>query len=812
VVSNEYYISFHFAHFIILFIALIFVLQATLLILLLSRRKDTLLIYAAHSSDFLINEYEKLKSRPIRLFLFNKFPLFFNFFPLREKIEFKIIQAYFIRNFNLPAEFKFGNYTTQVLKNYVVELLDVRPIHWIFLSVLVFLNYVRIKVLDTDNIYCANNEGDTTRRYLAGSSNNVLPPLECIEYILQYIVILLALSTVFVFLILFLSTYYMQRLLDKVLDLEIELETKEDEEDEEKERAYDLWLYANNLECLEAGGKHKLERRLSLIETVDFDHYQESLFSQLFCMSKRRGLYVKCLDRIRSFEVERQSELIREDNHLSPKHRNSLDFSSNSSSHTSESQRKLSHDPPTPVSTSARPTSASFDIGNSNRPGLTRVDSGRLSFRSMRSDSVSNIGRQRKNTHIGGTHNAEHITVDTIRKNAVALQKKRDSAEDSSLFDLNSDESNIFVSCFESFVNKIGRLWDSDFHRDKSSEEKLENVFNITSPASYYNLVEFSLLLQCVYISLWATNFAGLASHSPSNWKWQVVLVIPALINFISLAKILEFACILKSVSVLDIAVSNKICESAFNDRIILQRLRKLIRSTLKELDLDHNMWRPFIEEIFEEFANEKSRFSIVDEQSLMDKDNFDLFLHSLQIRIPKDKIEEIFNAIDYDESNFLNWTEISSIIFPDFHDKGISTVKRKHRKKHDHYYTRDSIKEFERMSKRISSKSKEYDAVIQEEDEISDVPTLNLPSQLSLSPLTTLSNVVEEIDENVDIELVELKINREGIEYSSGSSSSSYDSDSSSSLSDTDEDVEDYEINDINIKESSYDPTYVDI
>lgn len=861
VTSTEYYISFHFAHFVMLFIALIFVLQATMLIYLLSIRKDTLLVYSAVSSDFLINEYEKLKSKPVRMFLFKNFPLFFNFLSLRENIEFKIIQAYFIRNFNLPAEFKFGNYTTQVLKNYVVELLDVRPIHWIFLSALVFLNYIRIKVLDSDNIYCGDNTGvNTVRRYLA--IKNELPSIECIEYTLEYIMILLYSSTAFIFLILFLSSYYMQRLLDKVLDLEIELETKEDEEDEIKERAYDLWLHANNLECLEAGNKYHKERRLSSAEVAIFAHHNETFNCEFFCMNSRRGLYVKCLDRIRSFEVERQSELILEDNHLSPKHRQTFDFSVNSVNNTAESQPTFSQDPATPLSRPhlgrlvsesslhpdlTRNNSDKFDTGN--HPGLLRVNSAR----SMRADSIQNpsLGsRQRKNTHIGGTHNGEHISVEMIKKNAVLLRRKRDAIEDSNRSSLFNNDSNLLMSCFTTCVDIIGKLWDADFHRDKSGEEKLENVFNITSPATYYNFVEFSLLLQCVYMSLWATNFIGLANHSPSKWNWQIALVIPAIFNFIALRKILEFACILKSVSVLDVSVSNIICENAFNDRILLQKLRKLIKSTLKELDLEHKMWRPFIQELFESCCNEKSRFSIIDDEYVMDKDNFDLFLHSLQIRLPKDNIDEIFVAIDYDETGFLNWMELSSIVFPDHHDKGVSTVKRKHREKHDHYYTKDSIKEIEKMPKRIHRKSKDYSSVLQQEDEFSDLPTLQLPSKFvsepSLSsiveehslnntveeplksiveeqflssiveePLNTL-NTVEEHDESVDIELVSfnldnIDINEDSLSSSSSSSSSISESDSSSDSSDFDKDNEESEIND-SISGTSYDPKYLDI
>lgn len=55
-------------------------------------------------------------------YLFDFGPIFLCIPKLREIIEYKIIQEFFIRNYNLPQEFKFANYMCLVLKKYVISL------------------------------------------------------------------------------------------------------------------------------------------------------------------------------------------------------------------------------------------------------------------------------------------------------------------------------------------------------------------------------------------------------------------------------------------------------------------------------------------------------------------------------------------------------------------------------------------------------------------------------------------------------------------------------------------------------------------
>ena len=126
-----------------------FLVQSGLLSALVRYRNRALLAHDNSSSEELIIEYVSMYNRGgLKKFMFNYGPISIPFPELREKIEYKIIQEFFVRNYNLPPEFKFANYMCGVLRHYVISLVEVRPISWIVLACFVCLNLFRIEVID----------------------------------------------------------------------------------------------------------------------------------------------------------------------------------------------------------------------------------------------------------------------------------------------------------------------------------------------------------------------------------------------------------------------------------------------------------------------------------------------------------------------------------------------------------------------------------------------------------------------------------------------------------------------------------------
>ena len=143
------YLSFEFAHIVFLFVGINFVLESFLLVALIGGRNKQLLRHDNSSSEKLLLEYLDLQRRGGFIKLLFDYGLVSIPLPeLREKIEYKIIQEYFVRSYNLPAEFKFANYLCTLLKTFVFSLLEVRPISWLIIALLAVLNFVRIRVID----------------------------------------------------------------------------------------------------------------------------------------------------------------------------------------------------------------------------------------------------------------------------------------------------------------------------------------------------------------------------------------------------------------------------------------------------------------------------------------------------------------------------------------------------------------------------------------------------------------------------------------------------------------------------------------
>ena len=143
------YLSFEFAHIVFLFVGINFVLESFLLVALIEGRNKQLLRHDNSSSEQLLLDYLDLQRRGgIMKFLFDYGLVSIPVPELREKIEYKIIQEYFVRSYNLPAEFKFANYLCILLKTFVFSLLEVRPISWLIVAMLAVLNFLRVIVID----------------------------------------------------------------------------------------------------------------------------------------------------------------------------------------------------------------------------------------------------------------------------------------------------------------------------------------------------------------------------------------------------------------------------------------------------------------------------------------------------------------------------------------------------------------------------------------------------------------------------------------------------------------------------------------
>ena len=166
----------------------------------------------------------------VKKFIFDYGPIAIPYPVLREKIEFKILQEYFIRNYNFRHEFRFADYLCKVLVNYVISLVEVRPITWLIIGVFVVLNWLRIITIDKE--YQAKLCGEypmTMNENNAYKGESYLGHV-CPEYTLRYILLCCIIFVTYLLALLIASEVYIQRLINKVLDDELNFKWLEEDE------------------------------------------------------------------------------------------------------------------------------------------------------------------------------------------------------------------------------------------------------------------------------------------------------------------------------------------------------------------------------------------------------------------------------------------------------------------------------------------------------------------------------------------------------------------------------------------------------
>ena len=213
------------------------------------------------------------------------------------------------------------------------------------------------------------------------------------------------------------------------------------------------------------------------------------------------------------------------------------------------------------------------------------------------------------------------------------------------------------------FIFQFSILDNQDDEVRIALQKDLSSIFLWGNSDLYFRAIEFSLLLQCFYIALWCTNFALIAVEATDSVKWELFLLIPIPLNFLLLKLILNFACVLRSASVLDEEIAVKICEEAIDERVVTQRLRKMVRSSLLSIEPVKANWAPFLTQVFSHYVS--------DNRPGLSTKQFSLFLHGIQIHLSLSSIEAIFKVIDFDQSGYITWIEFSSIVFPELFGPG---------------------------------------------------------------------------------------------------------------------------------------------
>jgi len=144
VTASDTLIAFEFAHILVFFSALLFVLSALGFIIFSARLKRIYEMCANRTADQLLTEYSLVrKSRK-----FHGLSWISGVCELRDMMEFKIVHLYFQKIYDLPNDFNFAVYMQECLDHHILELVEVEPSTWLFLVLASLLNIGFFKMVD----------------------------------------------------------------------------------------------------------------------------------------------------------------------------------------------------------------------------------------------------------------------------------------------------------------------------------------------------------------------------------------------------------------------------------------------------------------------------------------------------------------------------------------------------------------------------------------------------------------------------------------------------------------------------------------
>lgn len=196
---------FDFAGYIVFFISIFFVMHAVYIIVLSVMSAKTYDSYFAESLAHVITDIQSAKTSSRDLFYKMRF---LSFSPLRERAEFKIINALFRDTYLIPSHFNFGLYLSGCLEKYSMRIINVSYVSWLILLLLFGVNYMRVKYGNLNTYNCGPFRKDSSPD-VHSENDNISQ--RCALLQLQYFFICGVLMLLFVFCVHFMGKLYIIR-------------------------------------------------------------------------------------------------------------------------------------------------------------------------------------------------------------------------------------------------------------------------------------------------------------------------------------------------------------------------------------------------------------------------------------------------------------------------------------------------------------------------------------------------------------------------------------------------------------------------
>lgn len=183
----------------------------------------------------------------------------------------------------------------------------------------------------------------------------------------------------------------------------------------------------------------------------------------------------------------------------------------------------------------------------------------------------------------------------------------------------------------------------------------IDRLFLLGRRFLFFRAVEMLVMLNCLYMGVWATDFAS--AFELYNWWWQIILLLPFLYNLLCLGAILKTSSKMNALHKLNSNIIGEMHDDEKENLKVIEDLRSTILERIIDIGLDSEARHQTVRDLFQQLD--------ANNDGVVSRKEMQVFLGAMHIHLSDSKLERLFQFLDTDNSGSLNVGEVSELIFP---------------------------------------------------------------------------------------------------------------------------------------------------
>ena len=675
-IFNDYSDEIDFVGYITFFVALFFVAHA-MYIMILSMHTSTVYenlhdISVANAIEL----YTKKMTNNFQNFIFN-----IPYLPvstLRQVMEFKIVYSLFRDTYWLPPDFDYGSYLGRSFEKYSLRMINIGLSSWVIMILLCILNYVRIVfarygLMFTCSNYARDTNGTDTLNTSSASfwygESDVERRLdsvthECSLMHLQIFLMCGLLVALYVFSLFLIGRYYLQRLVAragvtetedyyKFLILEESITLKQT-----TSRKIEILGKKASFNSSRAVANPQVKRRMSigtfrknvntlLKETPTDDDKNKPIYQSIsdnFSRHRQTSVIVKAFSGVKaSFRRDVHVKPLASDN----SNGTSSKFIYNQSAEQGQVRKTLKD--------LAAPGVINPAVPQRKRGNLViKLNSG--------GGSTSAIGGKQEEEDVESLTAIEQFKLIKLKEYQTQIQQSDDNSDASNSNSvikkkpLDMRKSMMLSYLHDKHAAKANNGKKKKANVDMKLSEDFSDVYFFRSPELYFKAVEIAIMLNSLYLSMWACNFISLVNTQFNSSPFlHIVMLGPVLVLLPLLGEIVKVSSLLAAIADLDLDIIGSVLELTEEKTMLVKEVREKILCRIDgQTETDKMI-------ILTQLYNEID----IDGNGTITKWEFRDMLRALSLHYSDYKFKKLFKSIDTNRSGDIDMNELIVLVFP---------------------------------------------------------------------------------------------------------------------------------------------------